>query len=34
MKAEAGFNPIECERGNVDFEIGRKCFEERPKSLA
>src|SRR3989344_4393442 len=27
MKAEAGFNPLECERGNVDFEIGRKCFE-------
>ena len=33
MKAEAGFNPIECERGNVDFEIGRKCFEASQKAL-
>lgn len=33
MKAEAGFNPIECERGNVDFEIGRKCFEASKKAL-
>ena len=31
MKAESGFNPIECERGNVDFEIGRKCFEASQK---
>ena len=34
MKAEAGFNPAECERGNVDFEIGRKCFEASQKSPA
>jgi len=33
MKAEAGFNPLECERGNVDFEIGRKCFEASQKAL-
>ena len=33
MKSEAGFNPIECERGNVDFEIGRKCFEASQKAL-
>ena len=33
MKAEAGFNPTECERGNVDFEIGRKCFEASQKAL-
>ena len=33
MKAEAGFDPIECERGNVDFEIGRKCFEASQKAL-
>ena len=33
MKAEAGFNPAECERGNVDFEIGRKCFEASQKAL-
>src|SRR3990167_3743438 len=33
MKTEAGFNPIECERGNVDFEIGRKCFEASQKAL-
>src|SRR3989344_3167168 len=33
MKTEAGFDPIECERGNVDFEIGRKCFEASQKAL-
>jgi len=33
MKAEAGFNPVECEKGNVDFEIGRKCFEASQKAL-
>src|SRR3989344_716381 len=33
MKSEAGFNPIECERGKVDFEIGRKCFEASQKAL-
>src|SRR3989339_570889 len=33
MKTEAGFDPIECERGNVDFEIGRKCFEASQKVL-
>src|SRR3989338_8878529 len=33
MKSEAGFDPIECERGNVDFEIGRKCFEASQKAL-
>ena len=33
MKSEAGFDPIECERGNVDFEIGRKCFEASQKVL-
>ena len=33
MKAEMGFDPVECERGNVDFEIGRKCFEASKKAL-
>ena len=33
MKSETGFDPIECEKGNVDFEIGRKCFEASKKAL-
>ena len=30
-ESRRGFNPAECERGKVDFEIGRKCFEASQK---
>ena len=33
MKAEAGFDPLQCEKSFADFEIGRKCFEASKKAL-
>src|SRR3989338_489046 len=34
MKAEIGFDPLQCERGRVDETIGIKCFEGSKRALA
>ncbi|NUQ57341.1 MAG: hypothetical protein HUT38_02560 [Candidatus Paceibacter sp.] len=33
MKAEMGFDPIQCERAAFDFALGQKCFEGSKKAL-